>query len=132
MDSNTYSMPPAERSDHSNGLRPPESPAPLGPLERSNRLAGLPAAVGELAAEDLDHLTDSALAEEIRELRRWMDGLEGQWLRRLAAADARGAAGADQGQPVASTASWLRRRLRLGAGTARDTVRTARALFSGP
>jgi len=132
MDSNTHSMPPAERSDHSNGLRLPEPPAPLGPLERSNRLAGLPAAVGELAAEDLDHLTDSALAEEIRELRRWMDGLEGQWLRRLAAADARGAVGADQGQPVASTASWLRRRLRLGAGTARDTVRTARALFSGP
>ncbi|HEY6709884.1 MAG TPA: DUF222 domain-containing protein, partial [Actinomycetota bacterium] len=88
--------------------------------------------MGELAAEDLDHLTDSALAEQLLALRRSLDGLEGQWLRRLAAADARGAAGADQGQPVASTASWLRRRLRLGAGTARDTVRTARALFGGP
>jgi hypothetical protein len=132
MDSNTHSMPPAERSDPSDGLGPPGLPEPLGPLERSDRLAGLPAAVGELAAEDLDQLADAALAEEILELRRWLDGLEGQWLRRLAAADARGAAGADQGQPAPSTAGWLRNRLRLGAGAARDTVRTARALFGGP
>ena len=91
MDSNTHSTPP------------PGLPEPLGPLERSDRLAGLPAAVGELAAEDLDQLADAALAEEILELRRWLDGLEGQWLRRLAAAAARGAAGADQGQPAPST-----------------------------
>src|SRR5215212_3846341 len=49
-----------------------------------------------------------------------------------AAVDGRGAAGADHGQPAPSTASWLRRRLRMGAGAARDTVRTARALFGGP
>jgi Domain of unknown function (DUF222) len=46
--------------------------------------------------------------------------------------DARGAAGADQGQPAPSTASWLRARLRMGAGAASGVVRTARALFRGP
>jgi hypothetical protein len=90
------------------------------------------AAVEGLAAEDLDGLPDAALAEEIVRLRRLMDGLEGQWLRRLAAVDARGAAGADQDQPALSTASWLRNRLRVGAGAATSSVRTARALFRGP
>jgi hypothetical protein len=46
--------------------------------------------------------------------------------------DARGAAGADHGTPAPSTASWLRGRLRLGAGAATSCVRTARALFGGP
>ena len=36
------------------------------------------------------------------------------------------------GETAASTAGWLRRRLRLGAGAARGAVRTARALFRGP
>ena len=66
--------------------------------------------------EDLDRLTDTALAQEALALQQAMDRLEGQWLRRLAAVDARGAAGADQDQPAASTASWLRNGLRLGAG----------------
>jgi hypothetical protein len=61
-----------------------------------------------------------------------MASLEGQWLRRLAAADGCGAAGADQDQPAPSTASWLRGRLRMGAGAAHSAVRTARALFRGP
>ena len=78
------------------------------------------AAVEGLAAEDLDGLPDAALAEEVVRLRR------------LAAVDARGAAGADQDQPALSTASWLRNRLRVGAGAATSSVRTARALFRGP
>jgi hypothetical protein len=81
----------------------------------SNRLGSLPAAVDELATEDLDRLTDAALAEDIVALRRWLDRLEGQWLRRVAAG-----------------VGWLRQRLRLGAGAARETVHTARALFRGP
>src|SRR5215217_2396134 len=117
MDSNTHSAQPPG---------PPELSA------RLDRLAGLPAVVGELEAEDLDQLTDSVLAEEVLALRGWLDGLEGQWLRRLAAVDARGAAGADRGQPVPSTAGWRRNRLRLGAGAATESVRTARALFRGP
>ena len=107
----------------------------MGSNVHSNRqpeLTSLAAAVEELAARDLDGLPDAALAEEVVRLRRLMDGLEGQWLRRLAAVDARGAAGADQDQPALSTASWLRNRLRMGAGTATSSVRTARALFRGP
>jgi hypothetical protein len=95
----------------------------------SDRLASLTADVDELATEDLNTLTDVALVEEALELRRLVDCLEGQWLQRLAAIDARGAAGADQGVQVGSTAAWLRNRLHLGAGAAAGFVRTARALF---
>jgi hypothetical protein len=90
------------------------------------------AAVEELAAEDLDRLPDAVLAEEVVGLRRLVDGLEGQWLRRLAAVDGRGAAGADRAAPAVSTVSWLRNRLRLSANAASGRVRTARALFRGP
>jgi Domain of unknown function (DUF222)/HNH endonuclease len=95
-------------------------------------LAGLVAAVDQLAAQDLDGLADPALAEQVLELRRLLNRLEGHWLRTLAAVDGRGAAGADQGQPAPSTAGWLRARLRLGAAAAAGWVRTARALYRGP
>jgi hypothetical protein len=95
-------------------------------------LAALAAAVDGLAAQDLDGLDDAARAERVLVLRRLLDRLEGHWLRELAAVDARGAAGADQGQPVGSTAAWLRARLQMGAGVASGVVRTARALFRGP
>jgi hypothetical protein len=80
---------------------------------RPGRLAALAAAVDELAAQDLDGLPDAAVAEQVLELRRLLDRLEGHWLQQLAAVDGRGAAGADQGQPAGSTAGWLRNRLRL-------------------
>ena len=108
MDSNTHST---------------DQPDRLGPLE---------AAKQALATEDLGRLTASALSEDTVRLRRLLDGLEGEWLRRLATLDACGAAGADQDQPALSTASWLRNRQRMGTGVARGTVRTARALFRGP
>ena len=95
-------------------------------------LAVLAAAVDGLAAQELHCLTDAALAEQVLGLRRLVDRLEGHWLQQLAAVDGRGAAGADQGQQVGSTAAWLRTRLRLGAGAAASNVRTARALFRGP
>jgi Domain of unknown function (DUF222) len=95
-------------------------------------LAWLAAAVDDLAAQDLDGLTDAALAGQVLQLRCLLDRLEGQWLQQLAAVDARGAAGADQGTQAASTTSWLRNRLRLGAGAGTSLVRTARALFRGP
>ncbi len=50
---------------------------------------------------------------------------------RLAAVDARGAAGADQGQQAGSTAGWLRNGCSWAPG-GRQRVRTARALFRGP
>jgi len=98
-------------------------PHGLGPLAE---------VVDGLAAEDLDGLTDAALAEQTLGLRRLVDRLEGQWLQRLAAVDGRGAAGAEQDTPAASTASWLRNRLRMSAGAAHTHLRTARTLFRGP
>ena len=120
MDSNT----------HSEG-RPTEQPAERQ-VGRSDELAALAADVEGLAAQDLDRLTDAALADQVAQLRRLGDRLEGQWLRRLATVDARGAAGAELDQPAASTASWLRGQLRMGAAAASRSVRTARALFRGP
>ena len=87
----------------------------------------LAAAADRLAARDLDQLSDVARAERVLALRRLLDRLDGQWLKELAGVDARGAAGAEHGQQVGSTAAWLRNRLQLGAGTATNAVRTARA-----
>jgi hypothetical protein len=106
MNSNTHSA--------SRATRPSVEPAAERPAERVDRLASLSAAAKELAVQDLNRLTDAALAEQVLALRRLLDGLEGQWLRGLAAVDARRAAGADQDQQVGSTAAWLRTRLRLG------------------
>jgi hypothetical protein len=99
---------------------------------RPDQLAALAAAVDGLAAHDLDRLGDAALAERVMALRGLVDRLEGHWLGELAAVDARGAAGAEQGVQAGSTAAWLRNRLRMGPGTAAGWVRTARALFRGP
>jgi len=108
MYSNTYSIP---------------VPAGLG------RLA---AVVEELAAQDLAALPAAEAAQRVLALRGLLERLEGQWLRELAAVDARGAAGAEDGTQADSTAGWLRRRLRAGATQASGWVRMARALFRGP
>ena len=97
-----------------------------------DRLAGLAAANQALADEDLDQLPDAALTSNTQRLEQLLDSLQGQWLRRVAAVDASGAAGADPDHPAPTTASWLRGRLRMGVGAARSSVRTARALFRGP
>jgi hypothetical protein len=95
-------------------------------------LTALAALVDQLAAEDRAGLTDAVRAERVLVLRRLLDRLEGHWLQELATVDAHGAAGADQGVPAPSTASWLRNRLHLGAAAAHSAVRTARAVFRGP
>src|SRR5215218_7599 len=97
--------------------------------QQPEELAALAAAVDGLAAQDLDRLCDAALASQVLALRGLVDRLEGHWLQQLAAVDGRG--GADQDQPAPSTASWLQSRLRLGAGAAASSVRTARALLRG-
>ena len=99
---------------------------------RADRLAALATAVQDLAAQDLDGLPDATLAEGVLQLRRLVDRLEGHWLKELADLDARGAAGAEDGVQAGSTAGWLRARLRMGAGAAHSSVRTARALFGVP
>jgi hypothetical protein len=129
MDSNTHSTssvagPPAGWP----GDPPADPPVglPAGPS------AALDAVLERLAAEDLEQLSDSALNQDLGRLQQQLNSLQGQWLRRLAALDARGAAGADQGVDAPSTAAWLRRGLRMSAGSAHSTVRAARALFGGP
>src|SRR5918995_7432909 len=117
MDSNTHSTQPP-------GGQPPRPP--------SDDLAALAKVADQLATQDLNRLADAALAAQVLEFRRLLDRLEGHWLHQLAAVDGRGAAGAEQGQEVGSTAAWLRNRLHLGASTATSAVRTARALFRGP
>jgi hypothetical protein len=94
----------------------------------------LEAAVQGLAGQDVTGLADGVAAARVLALRLLLDRLEGHWLRELAGVDGRGAAGTDHddGQPAASTASWLRNRLHLGKGAARQAVHTARALFRGP
>jgi hypothetical protein len=89
-------------------------------LDLSDELAALAAAVDRLAAQDLDGFSDAVRAERVLGLRRLVDRLEGHWLKELAAVDARGAAGAEDGVQVGSTAGWLRARLRMGATTARS------------
>ena len=118
MDPNTYS---AQTPTGHGG--PPDAP-PVG-------LAELAAVVDKLAAHGLDGLSAAVRAERLLAWRQLLDRQEGLWLQELAAVDARGAAGADPDQPAPSTASWLRNRLRMGAGAARSAVRTARALFRG-
>ena len=95
-------------------------------------LTALAAVVEGLAAQDLHGLSDAVRAERVLVLRRLLDRLEGHWLNELAGVDARGAAGAEAGVQVGSTAGWLRARLRMGAAAASNAVRTARALFAGP
>ena len=99
---------------------------------RRDRLRALVAELQGLAAQDPDRLSDATLAERVRVLRQLAERLEGHWLGELAVLDARGAAGADQGVQVGSTAAWLRHRLRMSPSTAAGFVRTARALFRGP
>jgi len=103
-----------------------------GSTELPVGLAPLAAAIDALAAEDLTRLPDTHAAQRVLTLRRLLERLEGQWLRELAAVDARGAAGAEDGTRADSTAGWLRRRARLGATDAHQRVRVARALHRGP
>jgi Domain of unknown function (DUF222)/HNH endonuclease len=93
----------------------------------------LEAAIQDLTGQTLHTLPDGVAAARVLALRRLLDRLEGHWLQELAAVDGRGAAGAeDDQQPAPTTASWLRNRLHLGKGAARQAVQTARALFRGP
>jgi hypothetical protein len=98
----------------------------------SDRLAALTAALDDLETQDFDGLPHALQVEWLLEVRALLDLLEVQWLRELAAVDARGAAGAEQGQRAASTAAWLCDRLHMDADAAIDSVRIARALFPDP
>ena len=116
MDSNTHST-------------QPPGPQPAGPPDDLDELTAF---LDRLATRDLDQLPDAVRAQRALRLQRLADRLDGQWLKELAGVDARGAAGAEDGLPVGSTAAWLRNRLHLSDRAATRAVRTARALFRGP
>ena len=101
-------------------------------VEPPDGLLALAARLGQLAAQDPAGLAAAARTQRVLALRQLVDQLEGHWLAELADVDACGAAGAEAGVPVGSTASWLRSRLRVSTGAAHNAVRTARALFGGP
>jgi hypothetical protein len=105
------------------------SPQPPG---QTDWLAALATVTDGLATQELDRLPDLVRAQRVPVLGGLVDRLQGQWRKELAGVDARGAAGAEHGQQVGSTAGWLRHRLRMSNGAAPRAVRTARALFRGP
>ncbi|HET6747652.1 MAG TPA: hypothetical protein VFL71_00195, partial [Actinomycetes bacterium] len=75
-----------------------------GSMERRAGLGRLAAAVDQLAGQDLTGLPEAEAAARVLVLRGLLERLEGQWLRELAAVDARGAAGAEDGVQAVSTA----------------------------
>lgn len=92
----------------------------------SNSLA---VAVESLVSESIDRLPDSALGEDLVDIRRQIDRLEGEFLRRLHRFDASHGALADG---AVSTVSWLRARCGVTAKTAAHRVGMARVLAELP
>jgi hypothetical protein len=95
-------------------------------------LEGLAATINRQLAVDPNQLGDAALAERVLALHRLGGQLAAAELRSLAVADARGAAGAEQGLQAGSTAGWLRATTRMSPRDAKQLVQTARALHRGP
>ena len=83
------------------------------------------------------------MAEEVLELRRLLDRLDGRWRKELADGDGRGAAGAEADLAIGSTAAWLRAGSTwgparpeascgpLGPWSAVPSLRPARAVCAG-
>ena len=93
---------------------------------RSEQMQGV---VSELEKEDIEPLTDTALAEDMVELRRTMDRLEFQFSRRLRLFSKR------RGYITlgfVSLIAWLRRACRLMPGAAMQHSEVARNLPSLP
>ncbi len=95
-------------------------------VEVSTRLGD---AVDVLAAQPIDGLSDDALGEDLVDIRRQIDRLEGQFLRRLHRFDSNKGALADG---AVSTVSWLRARCRVTAKLAAHRVRMCRVLAELP
>jgi Domain of unknown function (DUF222) len=87
----------------------------------------LGSAIDELALEDLAATPQAVLGNDLVEIRRAIDRLEAEWLRRLAVFDRRGV-----GDEVLSTQCWVRRHCGLTPGAARERVSVARRLGELP
>ena len=113
------------------GLEGLAAGAPVGRGGLAAALDWLDAAVTNLASIDPAQEFDAALATGMLAAERLGDRYEAVRLRLLAAVDARGAAGAEQGVYV-PTAAWLRATCRMSPALATQRVRSARALHRGP
>jgi hypothetical protein len=89
----------------------------------------LRSAVGSLRGETLAELPDARVEEDFAEIRRIIDQLELEALRRLAEIERRGSFNRDG---HLSAAAWLTSAFKMSWGVARDQVRTARALDEMP
>lgn len=78
-----------------------------------------------LAGEDIATVGGPGLLDDLVALRQAVEMVEGEWLRRLGEADARGAL---QAAEAASTQAWLREATGLSPRKAHQTVLTARSL----
>jgi Domain of unknown function (DUF222) len=87
----------------------------------------LGSAIDELAVEDLDAAPQAVLADDLVEIRRAIDRLEAEWLRRLRVFDGRGA-----DDEVLSIQCWVRQHCGLTPGAARERVSVARRLGDLP
>jgi hypothetical protein len=96
------------------------------PQSRVERLADF---VDDVAAEDIDGLADAALGNDLVSLRRVLDRIEAEFIRRLERFDRQHGALAEG---AVSTVSWLRSTCGLTAGAAADRVRMARRLADLP
>lgn len=82
-------------------------------------------AVSGLAAETIDHLCDQAIGDDLVAIRRQIDRLEAEFIRRLHRFDRSHAALAEG---AVSTVSWVRGRCGLSGAAATERVRLARVL----
>ncbi len=92
-------------------------------------MSELRSAIESLRVDSLADLPDARIEEDFAELQHAMDRLEAERLRRLAEIDRRRIFARDG---HLSTASWLAAAFRVAWGTARDSVRMARALDEMP
>jgi hypothetical protein len=86
-------------------------------------------AVDALAAQPVDGLSDGGLGSDLVDIRREIDRLEGEFLRRLHRFDRSHGALADG---AVSTVSWLRGRCGVSGSVAAQRVRMARVLAELP
>jgi Domain of unknown function (DUF222) len=89
----------------------------------------LRSAVESLRGETLAELPDARIEEDFAEIRRIVDQLELEALRRLSEIERRGLFERDG---HLSAAGWLATAFKMSWGVARDQVRTARALDEMP
>lgn len=85
--------------------------------------------VDDLAGEEIDDLADAALGTDLVSLRRVIDRIEAEFIRRLERFDTQHGALAEG---AVSTVSWLRSTCGLTGGAAADRVRMARRLADLP